>query len=154
MKPIERGILTIPWCGALLALLAMVTLSPAAARAGCSAHDLILRSQAGGGISYLDLLSSAGALSTPTDQAPRQRPAPCSGAFCSGNPASPVSPLPSVSSIGVRHWAIVALHVGQLEAGTLQGLFVDADLRPIDVSCTVFHPPRSPAFIISLSQVH
>src|SRR4051812_16910404 len=142
MRISARGFLTVPWSGALLALLAAGIVTPAAARAGCLNPHVVPRSQHNAGSIHLELLGIAGALPTPQGETPRPGPAPCSGAMCSGNPATPLSTIPSVPPPDGEQWAFSPPLLPPIVTGPLASLPVDATLRPVERPCSIFHPPR------------
>jgi hypothetical protein len=149
MSASARGTRVNPWFGVLLALLTVEVLSPSVARAGCSAHYVKYRSQPGDSTATPERLDLAGVLPPSQEEAPRERPAPCSGALCSGNPATPFSSIPPVTPPGFGQWAIPAFAVALADPGAFPYPPVEANLRPVDHSCSVFHPPRARArFII------
>jgi hypothetical protein len=143
MRLSARGLLASPWFGALLAFLTTGIILPSEARAGCSAHYIVSPSRSSGELSRLELLGHAGALATPQGETPTQPPAPCSGALCSGNPALPLSTIPSDTPPVGGHWAILAFPRTLIGPVPFLCLPVDVALRPIDHSCSIFHPPRS-----------
>jgi hypothetical protein len=139
MRLSTRGLLAGPWVGALFALLMLGIVSPSAARAGCSSRH-------GGGTTLgLELLASAAAFPDDPGETPHERPTPCSGAFCSGNPAPPFSAVPASSPSATGQWAIAAFPFTVAGPGSSAYPPIDARLRPVDLAGSVFHPPR-PAF--------
>ncbi len=121
-------------------LLASSLLAPSAAEAGCS-HLVTSRLDVGRSSSLIDLLihDLAGESSgSPIPVLPR----PCSGAFCSGQPAAPVLPA-GISDGRLVTWAWHASTSGLALSGDSL-LFAETDeLRPIRQSLDVFHPPRT-----------
>src|SRR3954470_549076 len=86
-----------PLAGTLIAFLALAVVWTPSARAGCGPHGLTSRSGAYRELTRLQLLDlAAGGPDSPHEMPPRA-PVPCSGAFCSGNPAAPVSADPSIT---------------------------------------------------------
>jgi hypothetical protein len=83
------------------------------------------------------------------DGSPREPAAPCSGALCSGNPAPLPSTLPSVLPTGAGQWASPAFLISLATPGSLACPSADADLHPVDRSCSIFHPPRFLASLIT-----
>lgn len=77
-------------------------------------------------------------------------PRPCTGAFCSGMPATPFSTLPQAAPIGADHWAITIAPVRPTEPGAIVRVEREADLRAVDIADPVFHPPRPQAPAVSL----
>jgi hypothetical protein len=142
MRRAARGLLAAPWFGAIRSLLTLGTALPSTARAGCSAHYVTSRSHSNGELAHLEILSLSGAIPTPGDESPREGPTPCSGALCSGNPAPPLSTMPPVPPPGAGQWAIPAFPVSLAAPRSRACPPADADLRPIDSPCTIFHPPR------------
>jgi hypothetical protein len=143
MRLSARGPLATPLLGAILSLLILGAVLPAEARAGCSDHYVSSRSRSDAELAHLELLGRSGAIPSPWDGSPHQRPTPCSGALCSGNPAPPPSTAPSVLPMGAGQWAIPASPVAVAAPGSLACPPADAGLRPVDRSCSIFHPPRS-----------
>ena len=142
MRLSARGLLATPWFGAILSLLTLGTVLPSTARAGCSDHYVTSRSRSNGELAHLELLGRSGAIPSPWDESSHERPTPCSGALCSGNPAPPPSTVPSVLPTGAGQWAIPAFPIALAAPGSLACPPTDADLRPVDRSCSIFHPPR------------
>lgn len=142
MRLPSRDLRAAPWFGAILSLLTLGTVLPSAARAGCSAHYVTSQARPGGELAHLELLSAYGAVPTPQDEMPRERPTPCSGALCSGNPAPPLSTLPPAPHPGAGQWAIAAFPIPLSDLGSLPCPPAGASLRPVDRACSIFHPPR------------
>ena len=111
MRLSARGLLATPWFGAILSLLTLGTVLPSTARAGCSDHYVTSRSRSAGELAHLELLGRSGAIPSPWDESSHERPTPCSGALCSGNPAPPPSTVPSVLPAGAGQWAIPAFPI-------------------------------------------
>ena len=142
MRLTARGFLAGPWFGAIFSLLTLGSVVPSTARAGCLAHYIAFRSPSAESLGQLEQLSLHGALATPEDNAPPERPAPCTGALCSGNPALPVSTVPSVLTSGADQWAIPAFPVALTDPHSIVLTPADASLFPIDGPSAIFHPPR------------
>ncbi len=130
------------WSGLLLAILTSGLVLPSAARAGCAGHYGDSRSPANGGVAHLELLGLTGALPVPAEGMPGDRPKPCSGALCSGNPAPPLSTIPSVPRSSGGQWALPALLGTLVDTAVSRRQPADTDFRPVDQSCSIFHPPR------------
>src|SRR4051812_3305649 len=92
--------------GVLLALLGSGLCSPTAARAGGSAYYVKTHSPTAGASAQLTLLAIADMLPAPAGEVPRPKPAPCSGALCSGSPATPFSTIPLAPPPGAGQWAL------------------------------------------------
>jgi hypothetical protein len=129
--------------GALVALLAAGLFAPASARAGCSAYILSSHDAPAGKAGGLELLSRA---SDPVR--PANRPKPCSGVFCSGNPGLPDVPSTPITPQG-DEWGLLAEPAVPPVAGSFPRHHDDDRLRPIQAGLGVFHPPRA-SFLISL----
>ena len=93
-------------------------------------------------MAHLELLNLTGAIPAPAEETSGERPKPCSGALCSGNPAPPLSTMPSVPSPTGGQWVLPVFLVSQLGSGVFQRLPADTDVCPVDHSCSIFHPPR------------
>jgi hypothetical protein len=133
------------WVGALLTLLAAGLLLPSSARAGCINPHVTSRSHGPHGISDLIPLGRSGGMSIPMGDMPLDRPAPCSGALCSGNPAVPISTIPPVSPRFGDEWAISILAIVSPGPGTFVGKSRGGRLHSVDDPTSVFHPPRAAA---------
>lgn len=128
--------------GSLLAFLTLGAFFSPSAQAGCSAHYLIPPSSANLHSAPLELLTLAGALPASPGETPTPRRAPCTGAFCSGNPSTPPSTLPSVPPTAAEHGAMPAPAAILLSLGSFALHLSDANLSPADPSRPIFHPPR------------
>lgn len=137
-------ILARSWSGALLALLAVGVVAPPAARAGCAARYVTSRSTATGETAHVELLS----LATPPGEPARPRPTPCSGAFCSGSPATPLPATPSIVSLDDGRWVIPPFPVFLVGPGVFSRSPVDLNPRPVNRTFSIFHPPRVPSPLI------
>lgn len=142
MRISARGMRVSRWVGAILSLLIAGVCTPSAARAGCSSHYVTSRIQASLDGSEFSLLtgsqSDAAVVATPAKDPAR----PCTGAFCSGNPALPDSAAPRLLNDGAGQWALLAalLDVPAARPG-LQPPF-EHGLRPIDAAGSLLRPPR------------
>jgi hypothetical protein len=130
---------------AVLTGLALVAIAPASVDASCS-HYVHARTNLSKFELSLDEFENAvypGAttsVSTPVDH---ERRRPCSGALCSGQPASPLSPT-QIDVPRAGQWAIIAPPV---QADVAELVFSRRDenlLFPIHYSTSVYHPPRLP----------
>ncbi|WP_145952160.1 hypothetical protein [Paludisphaera borealis] len=137
------------WFGttALLALAALAVIAPTAAQAGCKGHAVARTHEFG--FAGLDALRDVGALADlaqpgPAKPIPVDAPVPCSGAFCSGSPAVPATPLiVPIEDLGV--WATL---IDQPEAPELSSQplpFDESRILPSFCGLSVFHPPRPTA---------
>jgi hypothetical protein len=131
--------------GAILSLLMLLCAPAPAARAGCSAHYLSSRTQAAAESFALDPLILSGSVLPPRDETPPSRPAPCSGALCSRNPAVPLSTVPPVMTKGGGDWAISPRPPVLADVGSIARPAEDARLVPVDHPPSIFHPPRRPS---------
>lgn len=128
--------------GAILSLLMLLCGPSPAVRAGCSDHYLTSRRQAAAEVFALDRLILSGSVLPPLDETPPARPTPCSGALCSGNPAVPLSTVPTVMTEGDGDWAISLRPPVFADPGSIARSAEDARLVPIDYPSSIFHPPR------------
>lgn len=131
--------------GAALSLLMLLCAPAPSARAGCSAHYLNLRPQAAAEALALDPLLLSGSALPPHDELPPSRPAPCSGALCSGNPAAPLSTVPFGMTESNYDRAISGHHPILTDPGSLVRSDEDARFIPVHHSSSIFHPPRRPS---------
>ncbi len=119
-------------------LLASWLCAPSTAKAGCSAHYISLQSSSS---LELELLESIRMVDPPL-KTTSQLPKPCTGAFCSGNPATPApvsQPLaPNASEQGTL-WHL-GLRVPEPKSFAL--LADEVDCRPSVRPASIFHPPR------------
>jgi hypothetical protein len=131
--------------GAILSLLMLLCAPASSARAGCSASHLAPRAQAAAETYGLAPLFLGGSATPDQDETPPSRPAPCSGALCSGNPGVPPSTAP-LSVVGVgSDWAIPLRLTVLADPGSLIRAREDAGLIPVNQPSSVFHPPRRPS---------
>jgi hypothetical protein len=126
--------------GAVVAFLAWALFAPPVAEAGCS-HLITSRadrreSSALAGSLMHDLATSSDPLPEPS------RPRPCSGAFCSGEPAVPA--VPAKVFDGVRDSsAFLTAVAGLLVSGDSFLSAKRGAVHPTRRTIAVFHPPRS-----------
>jgi hypothetical protein len=123
-------------------LLITVVAAPSPAWASCTNPHVGSRLERPRATAHLSWLEAAGALSMPLDQAPPSRPAPCTGAFCSGNPAPPLSTLPPVPPQSGEEWAISVIAIISEGPGASAGLTAAPSLQPRLDHTSIFHPPR------------
>ncbi len=142
MRVSARGVLAVSWSGSLMAFLALGVAMPSVARAGCSNPHVTSGSQATAGSARLELLDLAGALNMPQKQTPSRQPVPCSGAMCSGNPATPSSTIPSIPRASGEQWADSLVYPALIGSGPFAYPDFDHTIRPVDRLCLIFHPPR------------
>jgi hypothetical protein len=129
------------FAGALAALLAAGVFAPATARAGCT-HDALSRHAALAGDSTgLELLNVPAAAGEPS--VPLERPKPCSGVFCSGNPGLPGLPATTVIP-RANDWGMLFAPPPSPVAGSFSRHHDGDRPRPIHDGQDVFHPPRRP----------
>jgi hypothetical protein len=123
--------------GAITTLLALGLLAPTDARASCS-HLVTWRNDPTRLSSLIEPLLHD--LAGPADPTPARRP--CSGAWCSGQPAIP--PVPSGAFEGrIGSWA---WHAPAAEDVAVDPSFLAPESpapRPLRRGNDVFHPPRS-----------
>jgi hypothetical protein len=70
-----------------------------------------------------------------------ERRRPCSGALCSGQPASPSSPA-QIDVPRASQWAIIAIPTAAAVSDPVFSSGDENDLRPTHRSISVYHPPR------------
>lgn len=130
--------------GAPGALIAFAIFWPSAVEATCSSHSVVLETRDGSTTSPLDLIGSDSFLPwSSRDAESSDQPAPCHGVLCSGNSGIP---LPVTSSIPLAHggqWAIFDSWTLPSNSDGFDDFALDANLRPIQGFCSIFHPPRS-----------
>lgn len=143
MRLLARRSLGSLWVGALLAFLTFgsVLLSPA--EAGCTAHYVNSRSPWNAELGHLELLNLTSAIPAPAEEMPGERPKPCSGALCSGNPAPPLSTMPPVPPMAGGQWALPVCRGSLVGPRVFQHQPADTDVCPVDHPSSIFHPPRS-----------
>lgn len=142
MSQFRPGLLACPRITALFALVIAGIVWTQPARAGCAAHYVKVRLKSVENLARLDLLGPDGVVAAIPERAPSDRPQPCSGAFCSGNPAVPVPALPSISSLTRSELALPASVLPAADGGSLLRLPADEPLPPALIPGSVFHPPR------------
>jgi hypothetical protein len=141
--PVRRSAITI--ARAVLTVVVSVVVAPSSAEASCSHYVQSLSSLPKYELSLAefenaDFLSATTSASTPVDH---ERRRPCSGALCSGQPASPLSPT-QIDVPRAGQWAIIAASV---QADVVELVFSRRDenlLFPTHCSTSVYHPPRPP----------
>lgn len=133
--------LTGRWLAALMALATSgVVASSNAQAAGCATGHAPRRSSATY-LAVMEMLAADGGLADPRGTTPVDRPRPCTGAFCSGLPATPFSAAPD-SSPGLDQWAIAISLVLPTDAGTMIRIPAEPALRAVSQAAPIFHPPR------------
>lgn len=149
----KRSVLHLPAgsrLGALLAFLIAWNILPAEARASCSAHYVASRVQIAMEAVDVGLLRSAGALDGIDGEPPDRRPTPCSGAFCSGNPAPLSSAVDSTSATVGGFWAISPVSMTLAAPGSSPSPSGDAVRRPVGRTRSIFHPPPASASLLTV----
>ncbi|MFO0910872.1 MAG: hypothetical protein U0794_21445 [Isosphaeraceae bacterium] len=141
MRRSARGLLTGPWVGACFALLTVVVVWSQPARAGCSAHYL-RQAETVGALRKLEVLTLAGTATPAPVEAPRERPAPCTGAFCSGQPAPPLSTPPLAPPPWTGHWALLLSCPGN--GGCRRVRDRRRSTPAVVLTGSLFRPPRTP----------
>jgi hypothetical protein len=130
---------------AVLTGLALVAIAPASVDASCS-HYVHARTNLSkfelslAEIENADFPSTTMSASTPVDH---ERRRPCSGALCSGQPASPLSPT-QIDVPRAGQWAIIAPPVHADVAELVFSPRIENVLLPCHYSTSVYHPPRLP----------
>jgi hypothetical protein len=125
--------------GAILTLLVVAMIAPTVAEAGCS-HDVTSRTNSVRLSSLIEPLFHN--LTGQSEDLPvPPLPRPCSGALCSGQPASPAVPAGTID-VRPESWAWIASVPGL--ALTAESLLSSetSDLHPEHRAIAVFHPPR------------
>ena len=130
------------WFAAILGLFAWGMIAPGDVKA-CTGHYLTYRSQLESGTVGLELLTSDPAAPVHPDEPPSKPPAPCFGAFCSGNPSH--FPTTTQFSPEVDHELAISLtSPAFLFDETNSSRSGEARLVTVDRSLAIFHPPPSP----------
>jgi hypothetical protein len=125
---------------ALFALAALAILAPGAAEAGCHGR---VASTGSATLSNLDEFINGGATGTVAmPDVPIEAPSPCTGAFCSGSPATP-SPSTSVPVVTPGSWAILVQRRDHQDPGSKPHVSPEPLRPPSHLSVEVFHPPRT-----------
>jgi hypothetical protein len=122
-----------------VAFLAAASFAPPVAQAGCSQH-VIPQTDPGSLVTLFtplmhDLSGRSQAPSAPAD------PRPCSGAFCSGQPAVPAVPAQVLDGV-LDSWACLAAVAGLALTDAYFLSVETGDLHPTRRAIAVFHPPR------------
>jgi hypothetical protein len=123
-------------------LLAWLLVSSQTARAECS-HYVVSRSDGAVMSAGLDLLVQNGLLPAHA-QSPKkrsERPFPCSGALCSGAPATPSVPIVVMTPTGSQ-WACLDSPIPITDPGSSAAPGRDPLLLLVDAPLSIFHPPR------------
>ncbi len=147
MKLLGMRGMTAPRSWVLPALLIAGAMLPASAQGACSSHDVTARVQPSRAVIDLELLSSAGALPRSHSEADRNLPGrrpipiPCSGAFCSGNPAPAAPSVDTGLSLSDDPWAIAASGTMLVTPDSAPFPLPDAIRRPDEPARSIFRPP-------------
>jgi hypothetical protein len=142
-EPAERSAIIIILAKMALTVLVVTVLGSGSAAAGCS-HYVQTNSDLPKYELSLAQFDNAGSgndateASTPTDP---QRRRPCSGALCTGQPASPSSPT-QIDVPRAGQWAIIAIPTPAVVSDPVFSSADENDLRPTHCSISVYHPPR------------
>jgi hypothetical protein len=125
--------------GALVLFVVQGICAPGSARAGCS-HATVARNDPGGLQSIVDsfLVDLAG----PIDGYPARPPSrPCSGVFCSGEPATPAVPAGEFD-LQADSWAWCAS--GSVRISGCRAFYPSGHSAPHSIVriSGIFHPPR------------
>jgi hypothetical protein len=72
---------------------------------------------------------------------PIERPKPCSGAMCSGNPAVPWAPIHTIPE-RVNQWALLECMTPMIVRGGVVQAHRETILSPALLVRSIFHPPR------------
>lgn len=138
----HRFLGVVPIGTSLLTFLVIGLVSPSTAWAGCGGHFVNTRSPASS-LAHLELLDLARSGSAPAGQMPGELPKPCSGALCSGNPAPPLSTIPSVLPQIGSHWALSVFTDSPRAPEVFDRLLAETAIYALHHSCSIFHPPRT-----------
>lgn len=146
-----RGFMTARRLGAILSLLTVCALAPSTADAGCSNHYVKFKTWSNADLADLEPLGfldgrERGPLQ---DEPPSDAPKPCTGALCSGNPATPGSTVPLVSPSVFGQWAMPALETRPAPPWASALSLEDAASRPVGRALSIFHPPRRASAIVA-----
>jgi hypothetical protein len=125
--------------GAVAALLALALFAPPVARAGCS-HFVTSRTDPGRLFAPIEPLMQDLSRRSEAPRGPAD-PRPCSGAFCSGQPAVPAVPAGVFGGV-LNAWACLTAVPGL--ASRVDSFLSPAtdELHPTRRAIAVFHPPR------------
>jgi hypothetical protein len=136
---------------AVLTALAFAAFAPGSAEASCSQYvqtnsDLPIHQSS---LAQLDDAGSSNGATGASIPAAPQRPRPCSGALCSGQPAPPSSPT-QIDVPRAGQWAIIATPTQGAVNDPVFSPGDDNDLHPTHRSTSVYHPPRHSSFFYAL----
>lgn len=132
--------------GAWMALVAGGLVAPGSAQAGCSHYVISMGRQGAERPSLYDLeILSESRLRGTAEPArlPNDRPLPCSGPTCSGNPGPPVAPTAPVGPMRAEGWACLALSQPPFAPPSLASCEAHVAGRPIHLAFPPDRPPRS-----------
>jgi hypothetical protein len=138
-KRSARGI-----AGAFCSLLVCALAAPCSADAGCDRHATARPVERGDWaglveLGHLGALVGGGDASTPATPGPRP---PCTGAFCSGRPATaPTASPPKVPA--PEPWALADAPVRVAAPGAAWFPTDEPPVGPSYLSRDIFHPPRA-----------
>lgn len=133
--------------GALAAILAAGLLPSPTARAGCSARHVLDGPAPAPGALHLELLESVGVIPAGHPGMPPLRSPSCSGALCSGSPATPLSPVPPPPP-GAGPWAMGHSPLAPDVPASAALARHEAVGRPVGRPGSVFRPP--PRLVVPL----
>jgi hypothetical protein len=136
------------WCSLMVAVVAWGSYSPPSALGGCADHYVAVGSRPARTVDQLALWHTAGMNADRAEPTTPRNPAPCTGAFCSGKPATVPTVLPSLTGLAGGMWAMAAGHRLPRLSVWVRRDWSDADALPIDHTCLIFHPPRFQAGVI------
>jgi hypothetical protein len=128
--------------GAVVSLLVLVAFAPCA-RGGCSALVTSRNGLAGHnrlGDSLIANLSGGDSRQSELPSSPLA-PRPCTGAWCSGQPAAPTAP-PGASGGPIDSWAWYISRTGSVDLYSCFSSEVERDPCPVRRDGSVFRPPR------------
>lgn len=131
--------LTLPWAGVVTSLLALALFAPPMAKAGCS-HLVLSRSHLGPSALRLDPVIGDPSRAEQSDRAPTPS-RPCSGAFCSEQPAAPAAPAGAFDA-RVGSWACRPSIPGSSSPDSSFLSLESSALHAVRHAGFVFHPPR------------
>jgi hypothetical protein len=129
--------------GVLITALALISIAPEPAYGGCS-HNVRARAQRSARAPIV-VLGDTSLTWRETSERPlppvRSRAPTCTGAFCSGQPAPPLSPS-AVDPQGIGLWAMLSIST---EVAAPEPVFSPPDetiILPTSLGTAVYHPPR------------
>jgi hypothetical protein len=127
----------------VLTVLVLAAVAPGSAEASCSHYvqtNSVLPKYELSVTQFDNVALRNDATEASTPMTPERR-RPCSGALCSGQPASPSSPT-QIDVPRAGQWAIIAIPTPAVVSDPVFSSGDENDLRPTHRSISVYHPPR------------